>query len=148
MKTLLEKAVVEALHVYMDKKGIQQNELAKRLGWSPADLNDTLKGRKGIGKNRLAFLEAKLGAAFKRELLLKISELTEVEKKKPDRVAEQPSEFLVGGYILTGAEINYVEKLVDILRGLNRQAILAVKANIDALYRYKKVRQEIEGKYL
>ena len=121
---------MEALFVYMEKKGIQQNELAKKLGWSPADLNDTLKGRKSIGKNRQTFLEAKLGGIFKRELLHKISDITEVEKSKPDRVGERPSEFIVGKYILTDSERNYVEKLVDILRGLNRQAKLAVKVKI------------------
>lgn len=135
MKTLLEKAVVGALFAYMGKKGILQNELAKRLGWSPADLNDTLRGRKSIGKNR-------------QELLLKISELSEAEKKRPAVVAEGPLEFMVGKYILTELERNYVGKLVDILRGLNHQAKLAVKANIDALYHYRKARQKIEEEYI
>jgi len=148
MKTLWEKAVVEALFAYMEKKGIQQNDLAKRLGWSPSDVNDTLKGRKSIGKNRQAFLEVKLGTAFRHELLLKISELSEIEKEKPSRVAERPTEFLVGKYILTDLEQNYVAKLVDILRGLNHQAKLAVKANIDALYHYRQERREIEKEYL
>lgn len=148
MKTLLEKAVVGALFAYMGKKGIQQNELAKKLGWSPADLNDTLRGRKSIGKNRQAFLEVKLGAAFRQELLLKISELSESEKKRPAVVAEGPLEFMVGKYILTEPEQNYVGKLVDILRGLNHQAKLAVKTNIDALYHYRKARKEIEEEYL
>lgn len=55
--------------------------------------------------------------------------------KRPAEVAEGPLEFMVG-------------KLVDILRGLNHQAKLAVKANIDALYHYRKARREIEEEYL
>jgi len=148
MKTLLEKAIVEALLSYIEKKGIQQNELANSLGWSPADLNDTLRGRKSIGKNRQAFLETELGSAFKHELLLKINKLSEIEKKKPAKGAKRPSEFIIGKYILTDMERNYITKLVEILRGLNQQAKLAVKANIDALYHYKKERKAIEEKYL
>ena len=111
-------------------------------------MNDTLRGRKGIGENRQVFLEAKLGAAFRHELLLKISELSEIEKKKPGAVAERHAEFVVGRYILTDLERNYVTKLVEILGGLNQQAKLAVKVNIDALHNYKKERKAVEGKYL
>lgn len=144
----MEKAAVGALLVYMKKKGIRQNELAGRLGWTPADLNDTLRGRKAIGKSRQAFLEERLGASFRHEMLLKIGELSEIEKKKPIVVVEHPSEFIVGKYILTDLERNYVTKLVEILRGLNEQAKLSVKTNIDALYDYKKQRQAIDKKYL
>jgi hypothetical protein len=71
-----------------------------------------------------------------------------MRKEKPSRVAERPSEFLVGKYILTELERNYVAELVDILRRLNQQAKLAVRANIDALYHHKKERREIEEEYL
>ncbi len=148
MKSLLEKAIIEALNIYMEKKGFKQNELAKRLGWSTSDLNDTLRGRKSIGKNRQAFLEEKLGEAFRQELLLKISELSEIEKQKPCRVTEQPAEYIVGKYILTEVERNYVEKLLGILRGINRQAKFTIKANIDTLYNYKKEKQDVEKAYL
>lgn len=148
MKTLIEKAIVAALFIYMEKKGIPQNALAEILGWSPADLNDTLKGRKSIGKKRQAILEAKLGAAFRHELLLKIGELSEVEKNKPAGGASRPLEYIADKYILTDLEQNYVTKLIDILRGVNQQAKLAVKANIDALYHHKKERREIEKEYL
>lgn len=148
MKTLLEKAIVAALRVYMEKKGIQQNKLAKMLGWSPSDLNDTLRGRKSIGKNRQEFLEEKLGEPFRQELLLKISELSEIEKQKPSRITERPAEYAVGKYILTDIEKDYVEKLIGILRGINQLAQLAVMANIDVLCRYKKEKQGIEKGYL
>ncbi|MBI5212306.1 MAG: hypothetical protein HY957_02905 [Nitrospirae bacterium] len=148
MKTLIEKALIEALLVYMEKKGIRQNELARRLGWSPPDLNDILRGRKNIGKNRQAFLEAKLGAAFKHELLLKISELAEAEKKMPVVVATRPSELIAGKYILTDMEQGYVDKLLAILRGINQHAKLAIKANIDILYRCKRKRQDINEGYI
>lgn len=144
MKTLLEKAIIEALYVYMEKRGSKQNELARRLGWAASDLNDTLRGRKSIGKNRQGFLEERLGEAFRQELLLKISELSEVEKKKPAKIAKSPAEYIVDKYILTDAERNYVEKLLGILRGINQQAKIAVKINIDALYHYKKEKLTIE----
>lgn len=147
MKTLLEKAVVEALSLYMKKKGIKQNELAKRLGWSPADLNDTLKGRKSIGKTRQAFIEAKLGNVFRYELLLQISDLSALQKKKTSEIAESPDEFIAGDFILTDVELKYVTRLLNILRGFNRQAQVAVKANIDALYHHSKERRKIEEKY-
>ena len=73
-------------------------------------------------------------------MILKIRELTEVDKKKPPGVAESRSDFIADKYILTDLEQNYVTKLVDILRGFNQQAKLAVKANIDALYHHKKER--------
>lgn len=148
METLLEKAIIDAIHVYMEKMGIKQNELSKRLGWSPSDLNDTLKGRKGIGKNRQIFLEKRLGEAFRQELLLKIRELSEIEKLKPLQVAKQPAGYVLDKYILTDMEKGYIEKLLAILRGLNLQAKIAIKANIDALYLYRKKRQNIEKGYL
>lgn len=148
MKTLLEKAIIETLNVYIRKRGIKQNELAIRLGWSTSDLNDTLKGRKSIGKNRQAFLEEKLGEAFRHELLLKISELSEAEKKKPAKIAESPAEYIVDKYILTDSERNYVEKLLGILRGINQRAKIAIKVNIDALYHYKKEKLTIEKGYI
>jgi len=148
MRTLIERAIVQALFSYMEKKGMRQTELAEKLVWSQSDLNDTLRGRKGIGKNRHAYLEDKLGEVFRQELLLKIGELSEKEKRKPDRVTERPAEFAVGKYILTDMEKNYVDKLLAILRGINRQANLALKSNIDALYPHKKARQDFEKDYI
>lgn len=143
MKNLMERAVIDALLVYMKKRGIRQNELAKRLGWSTSDLNDTLKGRKGIGKNRQRFLEEKLGDSFRHELLFKIGELSDIEKQQPKQVAESHPEYMVGKYILTDLERDYVEKLLAILRGINKQAKFAAKMTIDMLYHYRKKRQNI-----
>lgn len=148
MRTLIERAIVQALFSYMEKKGMRQTALAERLVWSQSDLNDTLRGRKGIGKNRQAYLEDKLGEVFRQELLLKIGELSEKEKRKPGRLAERPLEYAVGNYILTDMEKNYVDKLLAILRGINRQAKLAAKINIDALFSHKKEKLDIETGYL
>lgn len=148
MRTLIERAIVQALFSYMEKKGMRQTQLAERLVWSQSDLNDTLRGRKGIGKNRQAYLEDKLGEVFRQELLLKIGELSEKEKRTPGRVAERPLEYAVGKYILTDVEKDYVDKLLAILRGINRQARLSVKTNIDALYPHKRERQEVENDYI
>ena len=64
MRTVIEKAIVQMLNNYLKKENISQIELANRLGWSPQDLNDTLKGRKPIGKNRQAHISKKLGSFF------------------------------------------------------------------------------------
>lgn len=134
MKTLMEKALVEALRSYMEKKRMQQTVLAARLGWSASDLNDILRGRKNIGKKRQAFLEKKLGADFKQDLLLKISRLSDSERREPSQTAERKAEYTTDKYILTDMERGYVDKLLAILRGVNQQAKLAVKTNIDAFY--------------
>lgn len=147
MRKLLEKALVDALRSYMQKKKIKQNELAKRLGWSPSDLNDILKGRKNIGKNRQIFLEEKLGETFRKDLLLKIGEFSDIAVRRPE-LAEQIAKYEAGKYILTDMEQSYVDKLLAILRGINQQAKLAIKANIDVLYRCKKRRQDINEGYV
>ena len=141
MKTILEKAIVGALLAYMEKAGIKQNALAKRLGWSPSDLNSTLKGKKGIGKNRQAYLEDKLGIQFKNEILIKMSELSVTEREEPGRVAETFSEYLTGRFALTDTEQRYVKKLLTVLRGKNRQAEFLIRASIDVLSLYKKDKQ-------
>lgn len=143
MKTLLEMAIVAALFSHMEKAGIKQSELAKRLGWSPSDLNSVLKGKKGIGKNRQAYLEEKLGRPFKNEMLTKMSEFSTKEREKPGTVAETLSEYLAGKFALTDLEQSYVKKLLAILRGNNRQAEFLIRANIDVLSLYKKDKQEI-----
>lgn len=148
MRTLAERAIVQALFSYMEKKGMRQTKLAEKLVWSQSDLNDTLRGRKGIGKNRQEYLEKRLGEPFRQELLLKIGELSESEKRKPGRVAERPTEYAIGKYILTDMEKDYVDKLLAILRGINQQAELAVKTNIDALCLYKKERRDIDDGYI
>lgn len=147
MITLMERAVVQALFSYMEKKGLRQTELAEKLVWSQSDLNDTLRGRKGIGKNRQEYLEKKLGKAFKHELFLQISELSETEKQK-GRVAEKPLEDIAGKYALSDTEERYVEMLLGILRGRNREAKVAIKSNIGALFRYRKERQDITKGHL
>lgn len=148
MKTLLEMAIVAALFSYMEKAGIKQSELAKRLGWSPSDLNSILKGKKGIGKNRQAYLEEKLGRSFKNEMLIKMSELSTTERDKPGAVAETLSEYLAGKFALTDLEQSYVKKLLAILRGNNRQAEFLIRANIDVLSLYKKDKQEISKGFI
>lgn len=148
MKTLLEKAIVEALFSYMKKAEITQTELAKRLGWSPSDLNNILKGKKGIGKNRQSYLEEKLGKAFRNEMLIKMGELSASEREKPGRVAETFPEYLAGKFALTDMEQRYVKKLLGILRGRNRQAGFLIKASIDILSLYKKERQEISESHV
>lgn len=45
-------------------------------------------------------------------------------------------------------EKDYVDKLLAILRGMNQQAKLSVKTNIDALCPHKKARQDIDDGYL
>ncbi len=64
MRTATENKIVEMLINYMRKENISQIELADRLGWSAQDLNDTLKGRKSIGKNRQAHIANTLGLFF------------------------------------------------------------------------------------
>lgn len=137
----MEKAIVGALLVYMEKAGIKQNALAKRLGWSPSDLNSILKEKKGIGKNRQAYLEDKLGMSFKNEILIKMSELSAMEREKPGSVAETFPEYLAGRFALTDSEERYVKKLLSILRGKNRQAEFLIRASIDVLSLYKKDKQ-------
>lgn len=148
MNTLLEKAIVEALFSYMEKAGIKQIELAKRLGWSPSDLNSVLKGKKGIGKNRQTYLEEKLGRAFKNEMLAKMSELSATEREKPGRVAETFSEYLAGRFALTDTEQRYVKKLLAILRGKNRQADFLIRTSLDVLSLYRKDRQQVSESHI
>ncbi|MBI5749494.1 MAG: hypothetical protein HZA00_10250 [Nitrospinae bacterium] len=139
----MERAIVEALLTYMEKRGINQNGLAEMLGWTPSDLNDTLKERKGIGKNRQSFLEERLGKPFKDELLLKINEFYGTKKLQLHQVAELPSKYKDSKGIITDLEQEYIEKLLAIFRGINQQAKLAVKSTIDALYHHRKDKNEI-----
>jgi len=147
MRTLAERAIVQALFSYMEKKGMRQTELAEKLVWSQSDLNDTLRGRKGIGKNRQEYLEKRLGEPFRQVLLLKIGELSESEKRK-GRVAEKPDAYLVGKYALSDIEEKYVEMLLRILRGKNQEAKLALKTGMCALSRYARERLDIEQDYI
>lgn len=144
MKTLMEKAIIKALLTYMEKRGINQNEMAQMLGWTPSDLNDTLKDRKGIGKNRQAFLEERLGEPFKNELLLKINELYGMKRLQANLLVETTSEYKTGKEIKE-SEREYVERLLAIFRGTNQQAKLAVKSTIDALYYYRKDKNEVRA---
>jgi len=127
---------------------IQQNELAEKLGWSPSDLNDILRGRKNIGKNRQAFLETKLGEPFRQALLLKLGEFSEIERRKPGAVLEHREAYATGTCNLSDMEQTYVDKLLAILRGLNRQAKLAIMLNIDVLVQCKKATQGGDDRYI
>src|SRR3990167_6328143 len=143
MKTLMERAIVEALLTYMEKKGINQNELAQILGWAPSDLNDTLKGRKGIGKNRQALLEDKLGELFKDELLLKINEISGVKKMQPTKIAEFPSKYKDGKGIIADLEQEYIKTLLSICRGKKQRAKPPLKTTINPLSHQRKKKNEI-----
>jgi transcriptional regulator with XRE-family HTH domain len=149
MKTILGKAFISALRSYMEKRRIQQNELAEKLGWSPSDLNDILRGRKNLGKNRQAFLEGKLGESFRQDVLHRIGELTGVESRKPGRFPEQPDKITNGKHVLSDMEQTYVDKLIAILRGLNHQGKLAIMLNIDAFYRHRRAgKPSGEGRFI
>lgn len=40
-----KKDIIQKLEDYMRTEGIIQIQLAERLGWSPSDVNNILKGR-------------------------------------------------------------------------------------------------------
>lgn len=56
---------VEALRTYMSDEGLNQKELAVRLGWSQSALNNVLSGREPLGIKRLLHISLKLGLHFK-----------------------------------------------------------------------------------
>ena len=144
--TIIEKAIVGALRAHMSKQRLRQNELAKILGWSPSDLNDILKGRKGVGKYRQTFLEESLGNPFKSELMHKISELSDPGRRQKRSTDRPPVKSVVGKYVLTDVEQIYVENLLAILRGRNTQAKLAIQININALFPHAKEKRDIIDK--
>lgn len=70
-----EELLIKRLEEYLKREDISQVELAKRLGWRTADLNDILKGRRPLGKNRQQHIANKLGISLKIE-----------EKQKDERI--------------------------------------------------------------
>ncbi len=70
-----EELLIKRLEEYRKREGISQVELAKRLGWRTADLNDILKGRRPLGKNRQHHIADELGISLKIE-----------EKQKEERI--------------------------------------------------------------
>lgn len=65
---MFEKDVIQKLEEYLRTEVITQKELAKRLEWSPSDLNNILKGREPVGIKRLLHISHKLGIKFETEL--------------------------------------------------------------------------------
>jgi len=76
-----EELLVKRLEGYRRKERISQVELAKRLGWRTADLNDILKGRRPLGKNRQQHIANRLGISLKIE-----------EKQKEEKILSNLSE--------------------------------------------------------
>ncbi len=59
-----EELIIKRLEEYRKRESISQVELAKRLGWRTADLNDILKGRRPLGKNRQQHIADRLGISL------------------------------------------------------------------------------------
>ena len=61
---MVETKAIEKLKEYMEEHGLSQVQLAKKLGWTPSDLNTTLKGKKPLGRKRLQHIAKALGLTF------------------------------------------------------------------------------------
>lgn len=64
MTSIFERAIVVWLEDYMKREQIRPSELARRLDWSPSDLGNTLKERRGIGGKRQRHIAEKLSIPF------------------------------------------------------------------------------------
>lgn len=64
MKNPYEEILIKRIKEYQIKEQITQTELAKRLEWRIADLNDILKSRRPLGKNRQIHVAKKLGISL------------------------------------------------------------------------------------
>ncbi len=145
MEGILKSSVLTALYKYIKEEGIKQNELARKLNWSPQDLSDTLQGRKPIGKRRKAHLKEKLGKSYEK---LFLKELAGSLKKKLECYEDELGSALdiiaipqdaepLENYSkkFLDCEREYLEKLVTILRKKDKGIISALKQVIDTFVR-------------
>ena len=56
--------LMDALENYMETEGVSQKELSLKLGWTPAAVNDLLKGRSPLGIKRALHIAKTLGLRF------------------------------------------------------------------------------------
>ncbi len=146
MKNILENSIISALQKYLEKEGLKQNALAEKLGWSPQDLNDTLQGRKPVGKTRQAHIKKALGKTYEQLLLKELAKYLEKEigefeglfdsvagKQKSGHTGESLADYAAQGD--TADEREYTGKLVNIFRKKDGDTVKAVKQTIDTLLR-------------
>lgn len=57
----VQERVVLKIKEYLAAEKMTQAALAKKLGWSPSDLNDVLRGRKSVGWKRIKHLNSIVG---------------------------------------------------------------------------------------
>lgn len=137
MKKILDEIIIETLKDYVKATGLKQKELADLLKWSPQDLNDVLKKRKTIGAHRMTHLMSILGDQFSQDLL--------------HRLGSKTASYETSGnvpYYQNDLERSYVQKLFEILRGSDEQAILAVIGSIDMGYRLRGEKLKIKDTYI
>lgn len=94
MKNPYEELLIKRIKEYQRKEKITQTELAKRLEWRITDLNDILKGRRPLGKNRQIHVAKQLNISLElpnipyfNENILEIAELA-------DKLTEEQQEAL------------------------------------------------------
>ena len=61
MHSPYERFIVGAMKRYALENGMTQADLARKLGWSPADLSGVLRGKKPVGKIRQKHIAQRLG---------------------------------------------------------------------------------------
>src|SRR3990167_9737396 len=140
------KTIIKALEDYMEREGITQAELARRLGWLPSNVSNIFTKWHKLGYKRILHIQDKLGlqlialpsiekalkatkawgtklAMENAELKRKISHLTGEEK--PPIIAERAH------YGYNSEEREYIDKLVTIFRTKDPGTKIAIMQNID-----------------
>src|SRR3990167_10296776 len=141
------KTIIKALEDYMEREGITQAELARRLGWLPSNVSNIFTKWHKLGYKRILHIQDKLGlqlialpsiekalkatkawgtklAMENAELKRKISHLTGEEK--PPIIAERAF------YGYTDEERELIDELIKIMRGRNTANRSAIIENIYA----------------
>ena len=158
------KTIIKALEDYMEREGITQAELARRLGWLPSNVSNIFTKWHKLGYKRILHIQDKLGlqliapfspiekalkatkawgtklAMENAELKRKISHLTGEEK--PPIIAERAF------YGYTDEEREYIDKLITIFRTKDTGTKNAIMQNIDTFLKVpsEKVKKTLKAK--
>ena len=158
------KTIIKALEDYMEREGITQAELARRLGWLPSNVSNIFTKWHKLGYKRILHIQDKLGlqliapfspiekalkdtkawgtklAEENAELKRKIAHLTNEEK--PPIIAERAF------YGYTDEEREYIDKLITIFRTKDTGTKNAIMQNIDTFLKVpsEKVKKTLKAK--
>jgi len=141
MQDIVVQSFIEALDFFIKRENLSKKDFALKIGWTPSELGNVLKRRTAFGAKRQKDLIQKLGSEFE----AKVSEiLNEKISKDSGAVAEE-------GYPhygnLSDEEQEYIQKVIDILRGKDKQSKFALKTNIDTFHRTHREARDIEKDY-